>query len=250
MKAQHLLLALPLLLGSALGVHAQVHVSVGISMPGVNIGINMPAYPNLVLVPGYPVYYDPRASSNYFFYDGMYWVFQDDNWYASSWYNGPWTYTPPEYVPVFVLRVPVRYYTRPPVYFRGWRADAPPRWADHWGRDWQERNKGWDKWDRKATPHAAPLPTYQRQYSGARYPGSNEQQHDIRSEKYRYQPREPVAREHFEQRDRPVQARQEPRQPPAAHQRPEQGQQDRDDKRGPQGRGRDNKNKDNGPDRR
>ena len=47
-------------------------------------------------MPGYPVYYAPRINSNYFFYDGMYWVYQRDNWYASSWYNGPWGLVAPE----------------------------------------------------------------------------------------------------------------------------------------------------------
>lgn len=67
---------------------ANAVVSVGISFPGVSIGINMPRYPTLVRVPGYPVYYDPRVDTNYFFYDGLYWVLQGDDWYASSWYNG------------------------------------------------------------------------------------------------------------------------------------------------------------------
>ena len=93
-------------------------------MPGITIGINVPVYPQLVLVPGYPVYYDPRAETNYFFYDGLYWVFQGDNWYVSSWYNGPWQLVAPVEVPLFVLRIPVRYYRHPPAYFRGWHADA------------------------------------------------------------------------------------------------------------------------------
>ena len=69
---------------------AAAQMSVGIGFPGVSIGINLPVYPELVPVPGYPVYYAPQVNSNYFFYDGMYWVYQGDNWYASSWYNGPW----------------------------------------------------------------------------------------------------------------------------------------------------------------
>ena len=73
---------------------AAAQVSVGVWLPGVSIGINMPVYPTLVLVPGYPVYYAPQLNSNYFFYDGMYWVYQGDNWYASSWYNGPWVSSP------------------------------------------------------------------------------------------------------------------------------------------------------------
>jgi len=59
-------------------------VSVGIALPGVSIGINVPVYPELVRVPGYPVYYAPQLGANFFFYDGMYWVYQGDDWYASS----------------------------------------------------------------------------------------------------------------------------------------------------------------------
>lgn len=33
----------------------------------VSIGINLPIYPNLVVVPGYPVYYAPQLNANYFF---------------------------------------------------------------------------------------------------------------------------------------------------------------------------------------
>jgi hypothetical protein len=177
---------------------AQVSVGVGIGLPGVSIGINLPAYPQLVRVPGYPVYYAPRLDANLFFYDGMYWAYQGDNWYASSWYNGPWGVVAPEFVPVYVLRVPVRYYRQPPVYFRGWRADAPPRWGEHWGREWEQRRSGWDRWNRSSAPSPAPLPSYQRQYSGNRYPPV-EQQNALRSQHYRYQPRDVVVREHYQQ---------------------------------------------------
>ena len=39
---------------------ASAQVSVAIGVPGVNIGINVPVYPQLVRVPGYPVYYAPQ----------------------------------------------------------------------------------------------------------------------------------------------------------------------------------------------
>ena len=198
---RYLLIALSMLLCSVTSAHAQI--SVGIGLPGINIGINMPAYPQLVPVPGYPVYYAPRANLNYFFYDGLYWVYQGDNWYASSWYNGPWQLVGPESVPLWVLRVPVRYYRQPPGYFRGWRADAPPRWGEHWGRDWAARRGGWDQWDHRAAPPVAPLPIYQRQYAGDRYPRAAEQQQSIRSENYRYQPREAVTQQHFQQQGKP-----------------------------------------------
>jgi hypothetical protein len=200
---RYLLLASSVLLGSVTSARAQVSVGVGVALPGVSIGINVPAYPELVPVPGYPVYYDPRANSNYFFYDGLYWVYQGDNWYASSWYNGPWNMVGPERVPLYVLRVPVRYYRQPPPYFRGWRDDRPPRWGQHWGHDWERRHHGWDRWDRRQAPRPAPLPHYQRQYSGDRYPRDPEQLRSIQSEHYRYRPREAVTRQHFQQPGHP-----------------------------------------------
>jgi len=180
---------------------AAAQVSIGIGLPNVSIGINLPLFPQLVRVPGYPVYYAPQVNGNYFFYDGMYWVYQDDNWYASSWYNGPWGIVQPYYVPLFVLRVPVSYYRQPPPYFRGWQPNAPPRWGQHWGRDWEQHRSGWDRWNRGSAPAPAPLPVYQRQYSGDRYPHV-EQQQQLRSQKYRYQPRDKVVQQHFQQLER------------------------------------------------
>jgi hypothetical protein len=172
-------------------------VSLGFGVPGISIGINLPLYPELVPVPGYPVYYAPQVDSNYFFYDGMYWVYQRDNWYASSWYNGPWGLIGPEAVPLFVLRVPVRYYRQPPAYFHRWRSDAPPRWDEHWGNTWAQSHRGWDSWSRNAVPASAPLPTYQRQYSGNRYPAAEEQR-VLQSQNYRYQPHDAVVRQHYQ----------------------------------------------------
>ena len=195
---RHILIALWLLFWSATSVLAQVSIGIGIGLPGVNIGLNFPVYPDLVPVPGYPVYYAPGYSSNYFFYDGMYWIYQNDYWYASSWFNGPWSMVDPYYVPQFVLRIPVRYYRSPPPYFYGWRSDAPPRWGDHYGNAWQQQRRGWDNWDRRSAPAPAPLPIYQRQYSGERYP-RQEQQHQLRDQNYRYQPRDAVVRQHYQE---------------------------------------------------
>ncbi len=191
---RYLVVLLCMLCGSVTSAVAQV--SVGIGLPGVSIGISLPVYPQLVQVPGYPVYYAPQLNSNFFFYDGLYWVYQGDNWYASSWYNGPWGLVGPQYVPAYVLRIPVRYYRVPPPYFRGWKADAPPRWDEHWGHDWSQQKKGWDQWNRKSAPAPAPLPSYQRQYSHDRYPQQVEQQQALRNQNYRYQPRDPVVQQH------------------------------------------------------
>jgi hypothetical protein len=204
MKKTYLLIAVSIALVqgcyTAPPYQSSSRVSVGVGYPGVNIGINYSSYPDLIPVPGHPVYYAPGVNSNYFFYDGLYWVFQGDNWYASSWYNGPWDRVGYYDVPVYVLRVPVRYYRQPPPFFRDWRADAPPRWGDHWGRDWEQRRSGWDRWDRASAPPPAPLPIYQRNYSGDRYPHAVEQQQTIRSDNYRYQPRDPFAQQSFRTR--------------------------------------------------
>ncbi len=145
---RYVLIVLLMLFCSATSALAQVSVS---------IGINQPIYPQLVRVPGYPVYYAPRAHANFFFYDGMYWVYQRDNWYASSWTTGLEA-CGAGLVPLFVLRIPVRYYRAPPVYFRGWAADAPPRWGDHWGNEWAQHRSGWDRWNHRSAPAPAPPP--------------------------------------------------------------------------------------------
>ncbi len=174
---------------------AMADVSVGIRLGNVSIGVNLPQYPDLVRVPGYPVYYAPRLDTNYFFYDGEYWVFLDDSWYSSPWYNGPWDQVDPEFVPVYILRIPVRYYRQPPMYFRGWSRNAAPRWGNHWGHDWEQRRSGWDRWDHRSAPTPAPLPVYQKRYSGSHYPPV-EQQRSLQGQHYRYQPRDPLVRQH------------------------------------------------------
>ena len=200
---RYAILGLSMLLGSlSVATPAMAQVSVSVSIPGVSIGIHQPVYPDLVLVPGSPVYYAPHVPANYFFYDGLYWVFQDDNWYVSSWYNGPWDLVEPDDVPLYVLRVPVQYYVRPPVFFHTWIVTAPPRWHYHWGPRWTRYHHGWDHWDRHAIPAPAPLPVYQRYYHGDRYP-HREYQRVIRREHYHYQPRDQIVRRHDQQRAAP-----------------------------------------------
>jgi hypothetical protein len=187
----------------------------------VSIGIDVPAYPQLVRIPGYPVYYAPRLDANYFFYDGLFWLFDGDNWYESPWYNGPWSLVDPYSVPVFLLRVPVRYYHVRPAYFRGWAYDAPPRWGEHWGSSWTSRHSGWDRWNRSSAPAPAPLPTYQRAYSGSRYPAVSQQQ-TIQARSYSYVPHETIARQQAQQvqqrrTDSPVSQRAEAVQPAQPH---------------------------------
>ncbi|MCG6965830.1 MAG: hypothetical protein LJE59_04920 [Chromatiaceae bacterium] len=197
-KTRNLIFVLAVLLCSA--AYADDQVRIGIGLPYLNIGVNLNRYPDLVAVPGYPVYYAPGVNANYFFYDGLYWVYQNDNWYASSWYNGPWSFVDPLAVPAIVLQVPVAYYRRPPAYFRGWRVDAPPRWNYHWGRDWDSRRSDWNRWDARAARSAAPLPLYQREYPQDRYPRRLEQQRALQDRSYRYQPRDAMVRQHYGRR--------------------------------------------------
>src|SRR5258706_14248031 len=170
---RHALIAIGMLLLSPTPALAQLSINFG--SPAINIGINLPVYPTLQRVPGYPVYSAPNLNSNYFFYDGLYWVYDGDNWYASSWYNGPWTIVDPFDVPVYVLRVPGRYYRHAPAYFRGWRRDAPPRWGDHWGQSWQQRHGGGGRGDRRPAPAPAPIPPPPQPYPRQTAPSAPQQ---------------------------------------------------------------------------
>ncbi len=224
----------------AAALPATADVSIRFTVPASNVGVYVNSYPSLQRIPGYPVYYAPGLRQNYFFYDGLYWLYARDRWYASSWYNGPWGAVDPFDVPLYVLRVPVRYYYAPPSYFRGWRADAPPRWHEHWGRDWERRRAGWDRWDPREHPAPAPLPHYQREFRGDRYPDGSRQAF-VQSDRYRYTPREDVSRQHWEERrhearthgwqERRQDARQERRQEYRQEQRQEHRQEQRQENR-------------------
>jgi len=164
---------------------------------GGHINLSIGAYPQLVPIPGYPVYYAPDLGRNYFFYDGLYWVFHHDRWYVSDWYDGPWEGVDPFDVPLFILRIPVRYYAEPPPYFGRWDRDRAPRWHETFGRDWAEAHRDWDRFDRRRVPPRAPLPDYQRHYRDDRYPSGGERD-GLRSEHYRLDPQDPAARSYWE----------------------------------------------------
>jgi hypothetical protein len=224
MRLQALVISSLLAAATCAPAVAQVGIGIGIGLPGVSIGINLPVYPDLVRVPGYPVYYAPRLEANFFFYDGLYWVYAHDGWYASRWYNGPWDMVAPNIVPMYLLRVPVRYYRLPPPYFRSWSREAPPRWGERWGHEWEQQRRGWDHWNRASAPPPAPLPTYQRRYPNDRYPPANQQQ-PLHQQNYRYRPREDVVRKGWYQQPAGHRAP-EQHAPPAQHQgapRPPQG---------------------------
>jgi hypothetical protein len=104
---------------------------------GVNIGSPPPpppaivyaAPPQLVVVPGSPVYYAPSVSVNFFSYGGRYYSHHNGAWFLATTYNGPWNYVAVERVPQPVLAVPVAYYKVPPGHMK--QGGGPPPWAGH-----------------------------------------------------------------------------------------------------------------------
>jgi hypothetical protein len=129
----------------AMPAAAQVHV---------DIGINLPGPPTFTVVPGVPVYYAPSAPANIFLYSHQYWAFTSGSWYVGPNWNGPWTVVTPVRVPAPILRVPVAYYRVPPGHWKSWKREAPPRWEGDYGREWREesRDRDWrereEHWDR------------------------------------------------------------------------------------------------------
>ena len=174
-------------LGVSINLNASKH-----ERNSVALGVHLSRYPDLVVIPGYPVLYDPRLNANYFFYEGTFWVFEEDDWYRSDWYNGPWLRVERDDVPVFLLRIPVRYYNRAPLYFHPWALEMAPRWSLRWGKGWERRHRGWDRWDQRRAPPPAPPPVYQQQFPRERYPSSPEVRERLRERNYRYRPREPL----------------------------------------------------------
>ncbi len=96
----------------------------------VGITINIGPPPQLVVVPGTPVFYAPALPYNYFVYGGQYYLFANGAWFFAPAYNGPWAPIAVEYVPRPILSVPVRYYPAPPPH---WKHKGPPPWAPAWG---------------------------------------------------------------------------------------------------------------------
>jgi hypothetical protein len=145
-------LAALVMAATAVPVNAQVRVEIGIQLPGP---------PALVVIPGTPVYYAPRAPTNVFFYAHQYWVFGNGGWHVGPTWNGPWAVVEPVYVPVPVLQVPVGYYPVPPPPWRASRRDGPPPWESHYGRewreepherDWREREGRWNRSEGRGCP--------------------------------------------------------------------------------------------------
>ena len=99
-----------------------------------------------------------------------------------------------------MLWVPVRYYHRPPAYFRGWAGNRPPRWGAHWGPRWQEAHNRIYTGQRSVRIERAPLPQYQRQFTRDNYPRGAQQQSQLHGQQYAYRPREGVVQQQYQAR--------------------------------------------------
>lgn len=124
---------------------AQVHIDIGIRLPGP---------PQLVVVPEVrTVQYVPTATANLFFYGGQYWAYSNNGWYVSRGYNGPWVVVAPQIVPRPVLMVPVNYYRVPPGHWKQWQRRYPPQWGHEWGPDWARKRSWKDRDDNGGRGH-------------------------------------------------------------------------------------------------
>lgn len=124
---------------------AQVHIDIGIHLPGP---------PQLVVVPEVrTVRYVPAASANLFFYNSQYWAYANNGWYVSRGYSGPWVVVAPQIVPRPVLLVPVNYYRVPPGHWKQWQKKYPPQWGHEWGSDWAHKRSWKDRDDRGHDDH-------------------------------------------------------------------------------------------------
>jgi hypothetical protein len=107
-------------LTAALALTAVGQVTADSLRIGIDLGVPSPppvvlaAPPQLVVVPGSPVFYAPGVSINFFAYGGRYFSFHEGAWFVAATYGGPWVTIGPGKVPEPVLAVPVAYYKIPP----------------------------------------------------------------------------------------------------------------------------------------
>ncbi len=114
-------------------------LSIGVQTDSLNLGINIGRPPQVVVVPGTPVYQAPSVPYNYFVYHDHYYLFHEGMWLSAVHYNGPWTVIALERVPQPILTVPVNYYKVPPGHWK--EKHGPPPWAQANGHDKKEHGK-------------------------------------------------------------------------------------------------------------
>jgi hypothetical protein len=117
-----LVAAAALLVAATSAMASDVKINIGLGVPPIVLS----APPQLVVVPGTPVYYAPEVSANLFFYKGRYYSVTNGVWAVAPAYNGPWAVIQIGQVPAPVVAVPVAYYKIPPGQLK---KHGPPPWA-------------------------------------------------------------------------------------------------------------------------
>jgi hypothetical protein len=114
--------AATMLVSGASATASDVKITIGLGVPP----LVLTAPPQLVVVPGTPVYYAPEVSANLFFYQGLYYIVANGVWSMAPAYTGPWAVIQIGQVPAPVVAVPVEYYKIPPGQLM---KHGPPPWA-------------------------------------------------------------------------------------------------------------------------
>jgi hypothetical protein len=114
--------AVALLFWGASATASDIKINIGPGVPP----IVLTAPPQLVVVPGTPIYYAPDVSANLFFYKGNYYTVANGVWAMAPAYTGPWAVIQIGQVPPPVVAVPVEYYKIPPGQLK---KHGPPPWA-------------------------------------------------------------------------------------------------------------------------
>jgi hypothetical protein len=134
-KSIFIALLLGLVMMSPVPSMARVSVGINIGLPPL---IAFAGPPELVVVPGTDIYFDPDLDVDVFFYDGWWWRPWQGHWYRSHHYDSGWAYY--DRTPFFYNRLPT-----------GWRSEfRDRRWRGH---EWnyqrvphQELQKNWRTW--------------------------------------------------------------------------------------------------------
>ena len=122
---------------SSIGL-ADVHVGVNINLPPLVIS----GPPEVAVIPGTYVYFDPDVSVDLFFYDGYWYRDYEGYWYRCASYSGPWVFIDRGSVPDVFFHLPSDYRAR--IYGR-----IPYRELSRNWRTWHT-NRYWNKvgWER------------------------------------------------------------------------------------------------------
>jgi hypothetical protein len=121
-----------LVFGMAMGTAEGGDVNVNIGVPPVAAVVVAPppvmvARPQVVLVPGTPVFTAPNVEFNVFLFGGKYYSHHNDVWYVTPRPGAKWERVAVATVPVEVRGVPVKYYKVKPKHAKAWKHDDDDR---------------------------------------------------------------------------------------------------------------------------